>query len=103
MELKDTHFFNFKDNEIFWKSLIEITSNNATLIISNVSVINCIFVNGIIQAFNENIVNFKMNKFLIKSIHSELLNNDLFTIESKKIFFTLNNFHLSNWKSKNNS
>ena len=33
-----------------------------------------------------------MNKFLLKSIHSELLNNDLFTIESKKIFFAVNNF-----------
>ena len=102
MELKDTHFFNFKDNEISWKSLIEITSNNATLIISNVSVINCIFFSGIIQAFNENIVNISINNFLLNSFHSELLNNDLFAIESNKILFTLNNFQLSNWKSKDN-
>ena len=44
-----------------------------------------------------------INNFLLKSFHSGLLNNDLFAIESNKILFKVNNFQLSNWKSKNNS
>ena len=48
-------------------------------------------------------INISTNKFLIKSIHSGLLNNDLFSIESKKIVFTSSNFIINDWKSKDNS
>ena len=60
-ELKDSHFFNFGNRGASWKSLIEISSNNSTVIINNSSVINCIFVNGIIKASNEKIVNISIN------------------------------------------
>ena len=59
--------------------------------------------NGIIKASNENIVNININTFLLQSIHSELLNDDIFAIESKKIVLKLNKFKLFHWKSKENS